>query len=78
MCPVTVLFLQAARAADAYYFITETLPHGFSTNVGLRGGMLSGGQKQRVAIARAIVRKPAILLLDEVLRLKDINRSGEP
>jgi len=42
-----------------------------------RGGVLSGGRKQRVAIARAIVRKPTILLLDEVLQLKDINRSGE-
>jgi molybdate transport system ATP-binding protein len=30
-----------------------------------RPNMLSGGQRQRVALARAIVRKPAILLLDE-------------
>ena len=31
-----------------------------------KGSNLSGGQKRRVAIARALIRKPKILILDEV------------
>jgi molybdate transport system ATP-binding protein len=32
---------------------------------GARPWQLSGGQKQRVALARALIRRPAVLLLDE-------------
>ncbi len=61
----------AAAAANAHGFITESLAHGYDTQVGQGGSKLSGGQKQRVAIARALVRAPAVLLLDEATSALD-------
>lgn len=38
---------------------------------------LSGGQKQRVALARAFIRKPQIMLLDDVTSALDVSTEQE-
>ncbi|MGH9590672.1 MAG: ABC transporter ATP-binding protein, partial [Terracidiphilus sp.] len=62
--------LEAAGAAHIRREFEE-FPHGFETMVGERGMTLSGGQKQRSAIARALLRRPAILILDDALASVD-------
>ena len=61
------------KAAQAAHIRTEfeEFPQGFETMVGERGVTLSGGQKQRAAIARALLRRPAILILDDALASVD-------
>ena len=54
----------ALEKAALDQFIAE-LPQGLATIIGERGIGLSGGQKQRLAIARALVKKGAILILDD-------------
>lgn len=67
--------IQAAKDAQAYDFI-QSFPKGFDTYIEQGGVNVSGGQKQRLCIARAMLRKPAILILDDSTSAVDSTTEG--
>ena len=68
--------IEAAKTAHIHDFI-ESLPEGYDTVVGERGGGLSGGQKQRIAIARTLLTPYHILILDDSTSAVDAETAAQ-
>jgi len=54
------------------YDTIRAFPKGFDTVVGEKGVILSGGQKQRIALARCLLKKAAVLILDDPISQVDL------
>jgi ATP-binding cassette subfamily B protein len=50
----------------------EALPDGVDTVIGVKGMKLSGGQAQRTAAARMFVRRPDLLVMDDLSSALDV------
>ncbi len=55
---------EAAKVAHAHNFI-QKLPQGYETVLGEHGEHLDAGQSFRLGLARAVLRKPALLIIEE-------------
>ncbi len=55
----------ALKAAQLEDEVTQ-FPKGDASPVGQRGLSVSGGQKQRITIARALIKRPRLLILDDI------------
>ncbi|MET7707319.1 ABC transporter ATP-binding protein [Micromonospora sp. NPDC005413] len=53
------------------------MPDGLETRVGPRGTTLSGGQVQRVAAAQMMIRRPDLLVFDDISSALDVNTERE-
>ena len=67
--------ISALKNAQAWDFVSQ-MPDGLDTMLHQGGTNVSGGQKQRLCIARAMLKKPAILILDDSTSAVDSDTEG--
>ncbi len=67
--------IAALKNAQAWDFVSQ-MPDGLDTVLHQGGTNVSGGQKQRLCIARAMLKKPAILILDDSTSAVDSDTEG--
>jgi ABC-type transport system involved in cytochrome bd biosynthesis fused ATPase/permease subunit len=69
--------LRDALAAAALLETVAGFSAGLDTPVGPGGEALSGGQRRRLSVAQGVLRRPAVLLLDEPIEALDSDTAGD-
>lgn len=64
--------LEGAIKSSVFEKDLMTLENGLDTVIGTKGTKLSGGQMQRVAAARMFIRKPQLLVFDDISSALDV------
>jgi ATP-binding cassette subfamily B protein len=82
LADTVLLGLEEAGLADAVWRAcleddVADMPAGLATVVGPRGVRLSGGQLQRTAAARAFVRRPQLLVIDDLSSALDVETEAQ-
>jgi ABC-type multidrug transport system fused ATPase/permease subunit len=69
--------LDSAIEMASFSDVANYKNNGLCARINSRGGGISGGERQRLSLARVLLRRPKVLILDEVTSSVDVKTENE-